>query len=89
MALYPYSSRIESGEDLKDLFVHYDRDYYPDGYYDALFDYLTDINDDDEAYEVDVISLCCDTTKEEEDGATVYYLAGYELYRYDEQQEDA
>ena len=63
MALYPYGSAIESGEDLKDLFVKYDRDYYPDGYYNALFDYLTDINDDDAAYEVDVIGLCCDISE--------------------------
>ena len=83
MALYPYGSAIESGEDLKNFFVNYDRDNYPDGFYDALYDYLVDVSCDSEAYEVDVIGLCCDireTTLSEIDDVDDYSV----LYQDDE-----
>lgn len=60
MALYPYGSRIESGAELQDLFKYYERNNYPSELYDVLYDYLVDISCDCEAYEVDIIGLCCD-----------------------------
>lgn len=81
MAIYPYHAQISDVEDLKNLFIQFDRDNYPDGYYDALFDLFSFYADEEQVVIIDVISICCDSEIRHEDDETVYYFRGDEIYR--------
>lgn len=81
MALYPYQAQISDVVDLKNLFIQFDRDNYPDGYYDALFDLFSFYADEEQVVIIDVISICCDSEILNEDDETVYYFRGDEIYR--------
>ena len=45
---------------IQDAFRRLDRDCYPLGVYQAIYDYINDTHGDDEVYELDVIAWCCD-----------------------------
>lgn len=81
MALYPYQAQISDAADLKNLFIQFDRDNYPDGYYDALFDLFSFYADEEQVVIIDVISICCDSEILNEGDETVYYFRGNEIYR--------
>ena len=54
---------------IQDAFRQMNRDYYPMGVYEAIFDFINDTHSDNEAHELDVIAWCCDlaeTTLERE-----------------------
>ena len=48
---------------IQDAFRAANRDYYPMGVYEAIFDFINDIHGDNEAYELDVIAWCCDISE--------------------------
>ena len=81
MAIYPYNAQISDSEDLRNLFIQFDRDYYPEGYYDALFDVFSFYAEEEQVVIIDVIGICCDSEIRNEDGETVYYFRGDEIYR--------
>lgn len=81
MAIYPYQAQISDVADLKNLFIQFDRDNYPDGYYDALFDLFSFYADEEQVVIIDVISICCDSEILNEGDETVYYFRGDEIYR--------
>ena len=48
---------------IQDAFRRLDRDCYPLGVYEAIYDYINDTHGEDEAYELDVIAWCCDLSE--------------------------
>ena len=48
---------------IQDAFRRLDRDGYPLGVYEAIFDYINDTHGEDEVYELDVIAWCCDLSE--------------------------
>ena len=48
---------------IQDAFRLLDRDCYPLGVYQAIYDYINDTHGDDEVYELDVIAWCCDLSE--------------------------
>ena len=48
---------------IQDAFRRLDRDGYPLGVYQAIFDYINDTHGEGEAYHLDVIAWCCDLSE--------------------------
>ena len=48
---------------IQDAFRRLDRDCYPLGVYQAIYDYINDTYAEDEPYELDVIAWCCDVSE--------------------------
>ena len=48
---------------IQDAFRRLDRDDFPLGVYQAIYDYINDTHGDDEVYEPDVIAWCCDLSE--------------------------
>ena len=48
---------------IQDAFHAAGRDDYPQGVYDAIFDYINYTRGDDEVYHLDVIAWCCDISE--------------------------
>ena len=48
---------------IQDAFQAAGRDDYPQGVYDAIFDYINYTRGDDEVYHLDVIAWCCDISE--------------------------
>ena len=48
---------------IQDAFRSANRDGYPLGVYQAIYDYINDTHGDDEVYELDVIAWCCDLSE--------------------------
>lgn len=58
---------INSASYLKDAFRDYNRDQYPFGVYEGLIDFFDSCYTDDEPFQLDVIGLCCDIQRIDED----------------------
>ena len=61
----------DNAHHIQDAFRRLDRDCYPLGVYQAIYDYINDTHGEDEAYHLDVIAWCCDlseTTMDDIDG---------------------
>ena len=48
---------------IQDAFRAAGRDYYPQGVYEAILDYINYTRGDDEVYHLDVIAWCCDVSE--------------------------
>lgn len=48
---------------IQDAFRATNRDYYPLGVYEAIFDFINETHADDEPYHLDVIAWCCDLSE--------------------------
>ena len=48
---------------IRDEFRSFDRDYYPMGVYQAIYDLIQETYGEDEPYELDVIAWCCDLSE--------------------------
>ena len=48
---------------IQDAFRRLDRDCYPLGVYEAIYDYINDTYAEDEVYELDVIAWCCELSE--------------------------
>ena len=48
---------------IQDAFRRLDRDCYPLGVYQAIYDLIQDTHGADEPYELDVIAWCCDLSE--------------------------
>lgn len=48
---------------IQDEFRQMNRDNYPLGVYEAIFDFINDTHGDDEPYHLDVIAWCCDLSE--------------------------
>ena len=48
---------------IQDAFRQANRDYYPQGVYEAIFDYINYTRGDGEVYHLDVIEWCCDISE--------------------------
>ena len=48
---------------IQDAFRRLDRDCYPLGVYQAIYDYINDTYAEDEVYELDVIAWCCELSE--------------------------
>ena len=48
---------------IQDAFRRLDRDCYPLGVYQAIYDYINDTHGEDEPYHLDVIAWCCDLSE--------------------------
>ena len=48
---------------IQDAFRSANRDGYPLGVYQAIYDYINDTHGEDEAYHLDVIAWCCDLSE--------------------------
>ena len=48
---------------IQDAFRRLDRDCYPLGVYQAIYDLIQDTHGADEPYELDVIAWCCDVSE--------------------------
>ena len=53
----------DNADHIQDAFRRLDRDCYPLGVYQAIYDYINDTHGEDEAYELDVIAWCCDLSE--------------------------
>ena len=53
----------DNASHIQDAFRRLDRDGYPLGVYEAIFDYINDTHGEDEVYELDVIAWCCDLSE--------------------------
>ena len=53
----------DNAHHIQDAFRDADRDHYPMGVYEAIFDYINETHGDDEAYELDVIAWCCELSE--------------------------
>ena len=63
---------------IRDAFRSYNRDYYPMGVYEAIYDYIQETYGGDDVYDLDVIAWCCDISEtslsESADGDELYTL---------------
>ena len=50
----------DNAHDIQDAFQAAGRDDYPQGVYEAIFDYINYTRGTDEVYHLDVIAWCCD-----------------------------
>lgn len=50
---------------IKDAFRRLDRDTYPIGVYEAIYDFIQETYGEEETYELDVIAWCCDLSESE------------------------
>jgi len=48
---------------IQDAFRRLDRDCYPLGVYEAIYDFIQETRGEEEAYELDVIAWCCDISE--------------------------
>ena len=53
----------DNASHIQDAFRRLDRDGYPLGVYQAIYDYINDTHGEDEVYELDVIAWCCDLSE--------------------------
>ena len=62
--IYPINSSIDTMQDVKDQFIRFDRNYYPDEVYQFILDTLNEQAEcTSEPVELDVIAWACDLTK--------------------------
>ena len=53
----------DNAHHIQDAFRRLDRDGYPLGVYEAIYDYINNTHDADAVYELDVIAWCCDLSE--------------------------
>ena len=53
----------DNADHIQDAFRSANRDGYPLGVYQAIYDYINDTHGEDEAYHLDVIAWCCDLSE--------------------------
>ena len=53
----------DNASHIQDAFRRLDRDGYPLGVYEAIFDYINDTHGEDEPYHLDVIAWCSDLSE--------------------------
>ena len=58
-----FSKTLNNAFDIRDVFLKFDRDYFPIEVYQAIFDFIKDTHADNEPYELDVIAWCCDLSE--------------------------
>ena len=61
--IYPINSSIDTVQDVKDQFIRFDRDYYPDEVYQFILDTLEQAECTSESTELDVIAWCCELSE--------------------------
>ena len=53
----------DNASHIQDAFRRLDRDDYPLGVYEAIYDYINNTRGEDEPYHLDVIAWCCDLSE--------------------------
>ena len=59
--IFPLSASIDNAKDVKEQFIRFNRDYYPNAVYEFIFDSLIEQAENTGAHvQLDVISWACD-----------------------------